>query len=221
MIHKKNGLNDSDKIFVTIALWICAVSIFAILLTLPMLPDNIVIFEQKINGVSEDLSSKFNNLLLIFMIVIPAIIVLIAASMKKRNRLQNNFMSIVLFSIILSFVFSSLIIYGIIHQFSANHLVKTLNYHGLIAAVVGFIFSMTSCLLPTIVHVRNYDIDGNSFLAKALDTEIKYWNIGAYGYLVFSIVSCAFIPDLYCYIPIAAALIAHAVFLSVLAKRKK
>lgn len=220
MVHKKSGLNDSDKIFVTIALWICAVSLFAILLTLPMLPDNVAIFDYPTEDVANELNSKFMNLLLIFMLIIPAIIVLIASGLKKRNRLKNNFMSIMLFCIILSVAFSSLIIYGIVRQFEVNNLVKTLNYHGLIATMTGFILSMIACILPTAVHSDDGEDASGLSNMSIFQVAIKYWNVGAYGYLLASII-CVLTPDLYCYIPIAATFIAHIVFLAIMNRKVK
>ena len=106
MNQRKNGLNDSDKIFVTIALWIACIALFATSLTLPMLPDKVTIFYQPLASSVTDnggeFYSKYNNLLLILTSLIPASIVLVTAFLKRRNRLQNNFMSIVLFSIMLS-----------------------------------------------------------------------------------------------------------------------
>ena len=80
MIQKKNGLNDSDKILVTVALWISAITLFATALSLPMLPDKVTIFYRPSEMVTAgEYYSKYNNLFIILISVIPAIIIFISA----------------------------------------------------------------------------------------------------------------------------------------------
>lgn len=50
MTLKKNGLNDSDKILVTVALWLSMATLFMTALTLPMLPPNVMIFYRTADG---------------------------------------------------------------------------------------------------------------------------------------------------------------------------
>ena len=106
---KKNGLNDSDKVLITIALWICAIALFVATLSLPMLPDSVTIFAPPEVG-DVHYYSKYYNLLIILTALAPAAVVLVTAFIKKRNRLQNNFLSIVLFSIMLALCMNSVII---------------------------------------------------------------------------------------------------------------
>lgn len=214
---KKNGLNDSDKILVTVALWITALSLFLTALTLPMLPDKVAIFYRPADDAIGEYYSKYNNLLLILTSVIPAAIVVITALLKRRNRLQNNFISIMLFSIMLSLCMSAVIGYGISEQFDASSSVKTVNPHGLIVLCMAFVLSVGCALTPMIIHSPVFAD------SLATDTRLKWkiaraadwlWNVGAYGFLIGAAV-CMFVPDAYCYVPLVAWFVAYCTTLLV------
>ncbi|MCH5155906.1 MAG: hypothetical protein J1F69_04795 [Clostridiales bacterium] len=220
-MQKKNGLIDSDKVLVTVALWIANIVIFATALTLPMLPNDVTIFYRPAEANLVDSYSKYNNLLLILMSLIPASIVLITAFFKRRNKLQNNFISIMLFSIMLSFLISSVIIYGITEQFDSSSSVKSLNFHALATTGLLFLLSMLAALAPMILHTNR--------LAEKLENDkgykygvcsalIKFWNVGAYGFL-FAAIVCVFTPEAYCYIPLAACVTAYIVFMLIIGKK--
>ncbi|MDE6401564.1 MAG: hypothetical protein K2L54_03025 [Clostridiales bacterium] len=221
MIQKKNGLNDSDKILVTVALWISAITLFATALSLPMLPDKVTIFYHptETTAAAGAYYSKYNNLFIILISVIPATIVLISASLKKRNRLQNNFLSIVLFSIMLSMSMSAVILYGILQQFDASTAIQFVNVHGIATIMAAFVFSMFAAVLPSFLHgAYNAERDAFSYKSGLALGAVKFWNIGAYGFLLCAIV-CTFTPDVYCYIPLAVFLAAYVVFMLVCGKK--
>lgn len=216
MMQKKSGLNDSDKILVTVALWIAAISLFTASLSLPMLPDKVTIFYRPTeDGTAGEFYSKYNNLFIILVSIIPAVVVLISAILKKRNRLQNSFISIVLFSIMLSLSMGSVIIYGIMQQFNASSSVQRINFHALSTLIVAFILSVFSSVVPSGLHA-SAEIEAQkqpSELNKRLMCNLDaHWNIGAYGYLIVAI-ACSFVPAEFCYIPLAAAFALHIVFL--------
>lgn len=220
MIQKKNGLNDSDKILVTVALWISAITLFATALSLPMLPDKVTIFYRPSEmATAGEYYSKYNNLFIILILVIPASIILISASLKKRHRLQNNFLSIILFSVMLSLSMCAVILYGILQQFDASKSVQFVNVHGLVSIGVAFVLSVFSAVLPTFSHEEQDAGEGaRSFKSGLKSTAEKYWNVGAYGFLICAI-ACTFTPNIYCYIPLAAFIAAHTVFMFVAAKK--
>ena len=220
MIQKKNELNDSDKILVTVALWISAITLFATALSLPMLPDKVTIFYRPSEMVAAgEYYSKYNNLFIILISVIPATIIFISASLKKRHRLQNNFLSIILFSVMLSLSICSVILYGILQQFDASSTVKTVNIHGIASICVAFVLSVFSAVLPTFMH-ESQDAGAceRKFKSGLKSAAVKYWNVGAYGFLICAI-ACTFTPEIYCYIPLAAFVAAHTVFMFVAAKK--
>lgn len=213
-MQKKNGLNDSDKVFVTVALWISSIVIFATAFTLPMLPDKVTIFYRPAETNLPDYYSKYNNLLLILMSLIPAAIILVTAFFKRRNKLQNNFISIMLFSIMLSLLISCVIIYGITEQFDSSSSVKSMNFHALAATVILFVFSVLSALAPMILHSAAYAdgmANGTGFKWCVWRAVVKYWNAGAYGFLLTAVL-CVFTPDAFCYIPMIASILAYGVF---------
>lgn len=221
MIQKKNGLNDSDKILVTVALWISAVMIFATGLSLSMLPDKVTIFYRPTESAATagEYYSKYNNLFIILISVIPAIFVLVSASLKKRHRLQNNFLSIILFSIMLSLSMSAVILYGILQQFDASSSVKFVNVHGIVTIMIAFLLSMFAAGLPMSVHRSKNAGDGAAERESAFATIAeRFWNVGAYGFLICAIVS-TFTPEFYCYIPLAAFVAAYVVFMTVAVKK--
>ncbi|MBD5132494.1 MAG: hypothetical protein HDT28_07925 [Clostridiales bacterium] len=216
MLHKKSGLNHSDKIFVTMAMWIAAIVIFATALTLPMLPNMVAIFQYPVeDGPLPELSSKFNNLLLIIMWVIPALIIGVCTWLRLKNRLQNNFVSIILFSIILSCSFSVVVIYGISRQFVSSSTVQMVNIHALVCICVLFVLSMTSAAMPKIYHAErfNYKRAVNEFTHRLRVNTDKFWYVGAAGYLIAA-VACAFIPSFYGYIVLAAFIAAHVLLVT-------
>lgn len=221
-MQKKNGLIDSDKVFVTVALWIANVVIFAAALTLPMLPDKVTTFYQSAESSLPEYYSKYNNLLLILMSLIPDTIILVTAFFKRKSRLQNNFISIMMFSIMLSLLMSSVIIYGIIEQFDSSSSVKSLNFHAL--AAIGFLFVLSGlvALTPMILHARKYSenlISGKGYKWSVMRMLVKYWNIGALGFLLAAIV-CVFIPEAFCYIPMFVSIVAYIVFVLVAGKKE-
>ncbi len=216
-MNKRNGLNDSDKVFVTVALWVSALALFATALSLPMLPDLVSIFYLPKEGAAGDTFSKYNNLLLILASVIPALIIIISSTLKQRNKLQNNFLSIMLFSIMLSLCMGSVMIYGILMQFDASSAIREMNIHALITLVASFFLSMMYAFMPMILHAPQYSqklIYSNKAYWHGLRATEKYWQVGAYGFLVCAII-CVFMPDFYCYIPLAICAAAFIVFIAV------
>lgn len=212
MRDRKDGLYDSDKVLVTVALWIAMVATFVTALTLPMLPNKVSMFYRPANGVEAEQYSKYNNLFIIFASVIPALIVIIAASLRRRHRLQNNFLSIILFSIALSIFMSSMICYGITEQFDSSSNIKDINVHGQISVFALFVLSIAASVTPMLLHRGR----GAKLLASGagkggniLRAAERYWGVGAFGALVAAIV-CAFMPAYYCYIPFAIAVAAYA-----------
>lgn len=221
-MQKKNGLLDSDKVLVTVALWIACIVVFATALTLPMLPDDVTIFYRPTEMDLPDKYTKYNNIWLILMSVIPATIILLTAFFKRRNRLQNNFISIMLFSIMLSLLISSVIIFGITEQFSSSSSVQKINFNALAATIILFVLSVLSAIVPTILHAPSLAdkcANGAGYKWSVLRAMSKYWNVGAYGLLVGAIV-CVFIQGAYCYIPMIACVVAYAVFMLVIGKKE-
>lgn len=222
-MQKRNGLIDSDKVLVTIALWIASIIIFATALTLPMLPDKVTIFYRptEIETGLPEYYSKFNNILLILLSVIPAAIIVMVTVLKRRNRLQNNFLSIILFSIMLSLLMSSVMIYGITEQFDASSSVQRLNFHALAATIILFVLSMFCSIVPTILH-KSVFIDklgtATGYKWSVLRIAVKHWGVGAFGFLLCAIV-CVFIPQAYCYIPMVVCIISHIIFLLAMANK--
>lgn len=214
-MQNKNGLIDSDKVFVTVALWIACIVVFATALTLPMLPSRVTIFYRPAETATAQYYSKYNNILLILMSLIPAVIILVTALLKRRNRLQNNFISIMMFCIMLSILMSSVIIYGITEQFDSNSSIKSMNFHALATTAILFVFSMLSALSPMTLHsALSADelYNENGYRWSVFRAMAKYWNYGAYGFLLGA-VACVFTPDAYCYIPMIFCVVAYAVFL--------
>lgn len=209
MTLKKNGLNDSDKIVVTIALWITAITLFITALTLPMLPSEVMIFYRAEALDMPEKYSKYNNLYLVLIALVPMVIIVISAVLKKNNRLQNNFMSVMLFSVMLSISISCIVVYGISQQFGASGGVKDVNIHGIIVLTLSFILSQFFSLFPALYH--RPDIEHKSTRLKTvLD---KHWAIGAFGFLAVAMAAC-FVPAYYAYIPFAVGLVAYTVFVA-------
>ena len=221
-MRKKNGLIDSDKVLVTVALWIASIVIFATALTLPMLPDQVTIFYRPTEIDTPDYYSKYNNILLILMALIPMTIILIATFFKRRNRLQNNFISIMMFSIMLSLLISSVIVFGINEQFDASSSVKAINFNALGATIVLFVLSVMSAIVPAILHapsIIDKCVNGIGYKWSVLRTMSTYWSVGAYGFLLGAIV-CVFIEGAFCYIPMIVCIIAYVVFMLAMGNKK-
>lgn len=217
MTLKKNGLNDSDKIVVTVALWISAVTLFITALTLSMLPHHIMIFNLTGDDTTLEPLSKYNNLFLILVALIPMIIMLVAAALKRHNLLQNNFMSVMLFSIMLSISVSSVVVYGIFQQFHSSSAIDIVNVHGIVNIAIAFVLSLFCSVFPTINH-RPKAIEKSAtrkgLCARLVENADKFWSVGAYGFLALAVCS-AFIPGAFSYIPVSFGIVAEIVFLLV------
>lgn len=213
-MQTKNGFLDSDKVLVTVALWIASLSIFFMALTLPMLPSDVTIFIKPTDGIfADEYYSKYNNLLLVLTAVIPIAVIVVAAILKRRNRAINNYISINLFAIMLSLCMSGVIVYGISEQFGANVSVDSINIHSVITVLLCALFSVFSSVMPTIVH-------GKKSTAPYPAVTAERWYIPAFGYLVCAI-ACSFIPDAYSYIVFGAMLLAKEITFIALASKKK
>jgi len=210
---KNNGMNDFDKIFVTIALWIAAISVFATALTLPMLPDKVTIFYKPVD-VETEYFSKFNNLLITLASLVPIAALVIAASLRKRNKMPHNFSSIMLFCIMLSVCLGGVTVYGLMQQFSASGAVYRVDTNTLISLSCAFVLSVTASGLPMVFHSHTFKAgEGkrtmrNAYICASLE---RFWNIGSYGFFVTGIV-CSFIPGALTYVPLTAFFVFELIF---------
>lgn len=208
------GLNDSDKLFVTAALWISAISLFAVAVTLPMLPDSVTIAYKTVME-NEDYYSKYNNLLTALGTVIPAVIILIVATLRARNKIISNFPSIMIFCIMLSACMGGVTIYGIIRQMRDSGTVRDIDDCVAIAITATAIFSAIFALMPTVLHSKRYLARSASrrvyhiFVDSILD---RFWYVGAYGFIVVGIV-CAFVTGPFTFIPLSVGAVAQVVFI--------
>lgn len=216
----KDGLNDSDKIFVTFALWIAATSLFATALTLPMLPDMVTIFYKPVD-VDANYFSKYNNLLIVLSTVIPVAIILTAASLRKRNRVQHSFPSILLFCIMLSVCMAGVEIYGICQQFVSSNPVESIDVNSLIALTSAVILSMLFAFLPALFHSRRFVAGGEKrpqCMTCFCSVLNRFWNVGAYGFIVAG-AACSFLQGPFAYIPVTVYLVFFAVFILIHANK--
>lgn len=216
MKNKIGYMNDSDKIFVTIALWIAAVSLFATALTLPMLPNQVTIFYKTVD-VDTEFFSKYNNLLIVLASVIPIGIILAAAALRRRGKMTYNFTSIMLFSIILSACFGGVTIYGIIQQFHASSAVARTDNNAVIALTASFIVSFAASVIPAFFHSRMFaaSVERRTERALAFCSILDcYWYVGTYVFLL-SGAACSFLVGGFAYIPLAVAVVFVVTFLAV------
>lgn len=222
-MRKKTSLTDTEKIIVTVALWLASVSVFATAITLYMLPDKVTIFFRPADADAAVYYSKNYNLLLLFMALVPDAIIFIVGSLKRRGRLKNNFLSMILFSIMLSMCVDSVIIYGIIWQFAASASIGRVNINALICILAAFLLSLTAGMLPAIINEPKRTVSDNekpmSALAKKLCTvAVGDWYLGVYWFFLCAVV-CAFTPTYFCYIPLGVMSLAFAVYIIVRVKK--
>ena len=214
MKNKGSCLTDSDNIFITVALWISMIALFTTALTLPMLPDQVTIF-YKTTDMDTEYYSKYNNLLIVFVSIIPAVIIVAAALLRRFGKMQHNFQSITLFSIVLSCCMSGICIYGIMMQFDATSSIRDINTLNLIALGLSAFFSIGSSVCPTIIHSPVYKAGATKrkkFTAYVADSLARYWNVAAYGFLLTGIIG-VFIAGAYAFIPTAVSFAAYVAFL--------
>lgn len=216
MKSKIGFMNDSDKIFVTMALWIAAVSLFATALSLPMLPNQVTIFYKTVD-VDAEFFSKYNNLLIVLASVIPIGIILVAAALRRRGKMTHNFSSIMLFCIVLSGCFAGVTIYGIVQQFHASSAVARTDNNAMIALTASFIVSLAASLLPALFHSRMFAASAENrserslVLCSMLD---YYWYVGTYVFLL-SGAAGSFLVGGFAYIPLAVAIVTVVTFFAV------
>ncbi|MCM1368374.1 MAG: hypothetical protein NC184_06170 [Roseburia sp.] len=219
-VKLKNGLNDSDKIFVTAALWISALTIFAVALTLPMLPSEVSIFYRLASEESKP-NSKYNNLVLMLISVIPMAIIFTVTALRSRYKMRHNFPSVLLFCIMLSICMGGVMIYGIIKQFEASGNVASISNHSLITLSVCFLLSMVFAVLPSLINSESFMAEAGErsvFATRFFAMADRYWHIGAYGYLLFG-VACAFVYNVYSYAVLAVSAVVYFIFFIVCYKK--
>lgn len=214
MNNKIRGLDDSDKVFVTIALWLAMTTLFAVALSLPMLPNEITMFYKPFETQAQT-NNKYNNLLLIFASIIPAVIIIVVAILKDHGKIQRNFVSIMLFSVMLSICMSGVIIYGIVEQFASSSALRRVNYHALATLLITFSLSVMSAVQPIITHSDVFAAGMGKRSLRSLyvyDSLTRYWAAGVCAYIVGGI-ACAFTPDVFTYIPLAAVVVWYTAFI--------
>ena len=219
MRQRHNGLEDSDKIFITVALWIATLAIFVTALTLPMLPPKVNIFYQPVDLEIQSYS-KYNNLLLMLVSVIPMAIVLLAASLKKHGKIRRNFPSVLLFCMILSACMGGVTIYGIMRQFDASQSIKNVNINQIIMLSICFLLSMVTATAPSLIHMDGFEARSGKrsmYVTYIYITFERFWYIGAYGFLFCSIAG-VFVPGYFSYIPLAIAGVAYLITVLSIAK---
>lgn len=219
MNKNKSGLNDSDNIFLTVALWISMATVFIIAITLPMLPDQVTIFYQP-DDVKPEYYSKYNNLIITVFSVIPAAIIVIASALKSHGKAVRNFPSIMLFCIILSVTMAGVVLYGIANQFNSSIPIKSTNANQIIAVVIAAILSITSSAIPKLFDTPAHRARAGTYSAKTLyfyASLERYWMTGALSFLLFGIVA-SFITGPFAYIPLAVAVVFEVVFIIVMTK---
>ncbi|MCH5351465.1 MAG: hypothetical protein J1F39_05820 [Clostridiales bacterium] len=219
MKNEKNSLNDSDRLIVAVALWLALVPLFATSLTLPMLPKSI---QNAVVAFDPQVYSKYGNLLIVFASVAPVAVVLIAAMLKKRSRIQRRFVSMIIFCVMLSVCMSGLAIFGINRQFVSLPKEKPLDLYTLFAVILSLLLSVACTLIPRIFHTEKFLSRSTSRspmsaeLANILD---RFWNIGAYGYMIVGAVA-SFISSPLAFIPPAAATLLYIALLLIFASNK-
>ena len=212
----KNGLNDQDQIFVTVALWIALGALFATALSLPQLPDMVAIF-YKTSDMDISYYSKYNDLFIALTSLIPLTILIVMSELKKHGRARHNFPSVLLFCIMLSICFGGVSIYGIFKQFEAVGSKGNTDVNTVIALIAAFALSLVSSLIPTVVHSPAFIASGSrrsvavTYIAKTLD---ESWSVGMYLFLLTG-VGGSFIPGYFTYIPIAVAVVGYVVFIAI------
>lgn len=211
-----NGLNDQDKIFVTVALWIALCALFATALSLPQLPDQVAIF-YKTTDMEISYYSKYNDIFIALTSLIPLTILIVMSELKKHGRARHNFPSVLLFCIMLSICFGGVSLYGIFKQFEAVGSKGSTDVNTVIALISAFALSLISALVPTVVHSPTFVASSSrrsvavTYLAKTLD---ENWSVGMYLFLLTG-VGGSFIPGYFTYIPIAAAIVGYIVYIAV------
>ncbi|MCH5158752.1 MAG: hypothetical protein J1F33_06120 [Clostridiales bacterium] len=219
MKNIKNGLHDIDRLIVTLALWLALIPLFVTSLTLPMLPKSI---QYAVVSWDPQVYSKYGNLLIVFSSLVPVAVVLIAAILKKRNRIQRRFVSVIIFCVMLSACMSGLAIFGINRQFVSAPKEKQLDIYTVLAVGLTLILSIACAFIPKLFHTEKFKANehNRSPLANALIYVLdRFWNFGAYGYMLVGAVT-SFFPSPLAFIPPAAAVVIHVVLLLVSAKIK-
>ncbi len=210
------GMNDSDKLFVTAAVWLAFAPMIITALSLPMLPDMVTIFYKTVD-VEADYYSKYNNLLSVLGSAVPMLIIIISAALKRHDRLQRNFPSLMIVSSMLSICMSGIVLFGVIKQFESSGSVNHISINSLAAFIISLTFSMLFAVMPMIIHSPAFEAGAprrslkTTFFFVALE---RNWAIGAYAFITAG-VAATFIYGFFAYIPVAVALIAVFVFLIV------
>lgn len=221
-MKRKNGLNDSDRLMVTVALWIALVSLFATSLTLHMLPNSVRTSVYTFDPDDPEAYSKYGNLFIVSASVIPVLIVLIVATLKKHNRMQHNFASMLIFCIMMSVCMSGLTIFGIVKQMIATPVERPLDPFTMSAVAITIVLSLACALIPRLFRTNFFRARTSTrspFMTALCDNVDRFWNIGAYGYILTG-VFVSFIPLAYAFIPLGVFLAAHAAMLITIAKIK-
>lgn len=218
----KSGLNDSDNIFLTVALWFSMATVFIIAITLPMLPDEVSIFYQPSDSEPE-YYSKYNNLLITIFSVIPTAIVVVASVLRAHGKAVRNYPSIMLFCIILSITLVGVVLYGIANQYNSDIPVKSTNANQIIALFLSGVLSITGSAVPMIFHTPTHRAKMGKYSANTLyfyTALEKYWIVTMAAFLASGIVA-SFIPGPLAYISVAVAVVFVLVFVSIAAKLAK
>ena len=144
-----------------------------------------------------------------------------AVLLRHFGKMQHNFQSIMLFSIVLSGCMSGICIYGIMKQFDSTQLIREVNTLSLISLCLAAILSIGSSAMPTVVHSPAYKArvtKRKAFTSYLGDAFARYWNVGSSGFLIIAIAG-VFIVGALSFIPVAVGIVAYLTFIFVMAAK--
>lgn len=202
-------MNKVDRWLFTIAINLCAVPIVALGIVYQLLPQQIPI----INIITQttETTSKTNDLIICLFVLIPLTMAVGAAFLKYKKLIDRNFKFVTAASMLLSVVFSAVLIYCLKIQTEGIQLLRSIDYSTVVCCLLSLCLSFIGTLL---YGLKPNDIVGfrNRFTSKSEEVWVGAHRIMSYtanGLFTLTAIVLSFFRGWYV---VTAVLLALAIF---------
>lgn len=138
-------MTKAERWLFTAALNLCAVPITALGIVFQLLPEEIPV----INLITQTttMTSKYNDLAICLFMLVPLGMIIFAALFRYKKLIDKNYMFIVVASMLLSAVFTGVLIYCLTLQTDGQEFIRGIDYSTLVCCVLSIALSCVGTLL--------------------------------------------------------------------------
>lgn len=182
-------MSKADRWLFTVALNLCVIPIVTLGIVFQLLPEQIPI----INLITQvtNTTSKYNDLVICLFVLVPLAMIVLAAVLRYKRLIDRNYKFIAVASILLSAVFSAVLVYCLKVQTHGIELIRGIDYSTLVCCVLSIALS---CIGTLLYGLKPNDAVGfrNRYTAKCDKVWVGTHNVLSYiANALFSVLAVA------------------------------